>query len=438
MNISVFGLGYVGTVSAACFAQRGNHVIGVDINPKKVEIINSGRSPIIESAIGEVVAQEVGKGRLKATTDAIEAVRATDLSLICVGTPSHDNGGLDLTFVKRVCQDIGHAIAGKDRVHTIVLRSTVLPGTTRNIVIPILEQASGLVPGKGFGLSYNPEFLREGTAISDFYNPPFTVIGELGSEAAEATANLYQDLDAPLVMVPLEVSEMIKYTCNAFHALKVTFANEVGNLCKSQGIDSHKVMEVFCMDDKLNLSAYYLKPGFAFGGSCLPKDLRAMLYHSRRLDQHLPVLEAILQSNQLQVKRGIEMIIATGCKSIGMLGFSFKVGTDDLRESPQVEVLETLLGKGYQIKIYDSNVSLARLYGANRAYIEREIPHIATLMCDSIDEVLAQSDVIVIGNSSREFSEVLKRARPDQKVIDLVRILKDSDHIDAQYEGICW
>jgi GDP-mannose 6-dehydrogenase len=355
-----------------------------------------------------------------------------------VGTPSHDNGGLDLTFVERVCQDIGRAIAEKGGAHTVVLRSTVLPGTSRKVVIPVLEQASGLVAGQGFGLSYNPEFLREGTAISDFYHPPFTVIGELDLEAAEVTASLYQDLDAPLVMVPLEASEMVKYACNAFHALKVTFANEVGNLCKRQGIDSHKVMEIFCMDDKLNLSGYYLKPGFAFGGSCLPKDLRALLYHGRRLDQHLPVLEAILPSNQLQVKHGVDMIIAAGCKSIGMLGFSFKAGTDDLRESPLVEVLETLLGKGYQIKIYDRNVSLARLHGANRAYIEREIPHIATLMCDSLDEVLAQSKVIVIGNNSREFNEALKRVRPDQKVIDLVRILEDSDHIDAQYEGICW
>jgi GDP-mannose 6-dehydrogenase len=437
-RISVFGLGYVGTVSAACLAQQGHHVIGVDVNAKKVEIVNSGRSPIIESALDDVVAQEVRRGRLKATTDAAGAVSATDLSLVCVGTPSHDNGGLDLTFVKRVCQDIGRAIAGKHSSHTVVLRSTVLPGTTRDVVAPILEQASGLVPGQGFGLSYNPEFLREGTSIYDFYHPPFTVIGEWDSQAAEATASLYQDLDAPLVMVPLEVSEMIKYTCNAFHALKVAFANEVGNLCKSQGVDSHQVMDIFCMDDKLNLSAYYLKPGFAFGGSCLPKDLRALLYHGRRLDQHLPVLEAILPSNQLQVRRGIDMIIAAGRKSIGVLGFSFKAGTDDLRESPLVEVIETLLGKGYQIKIYDRNVSLARLHGANRAYIEREIPHIATLMCDSIDEVLAESDLIVIGNSSPEFSQVLKRVGPDQTVIDLVRILKDGDYVDAQYKGICW
>ncbi|MFW6116107.1 MAG: nucleotide sugar dehydrogenase [bacterium] len=438
MKISVFGLGYVGTVSAACFAQQGHHVIGVDINPEKVKIVSNGRSPIIEADLNDIVSQGVHTGHLVATTDAAEAVQATDLSLVCVGTPSHNNGSLDLTFVERVCQEIGRAVAGKDSKHTVVLRSTVLPGTTRKVIIPILEQASGLIAGRGFGLSYNPEFLREGTSIHDFYHPPFTVIGELDPQSAEATASLYQDLDAPLEMVPLEAAEMVKYACNAFHALKVTFANEIGNLCKSQGIDSYRVMDIFCLDDKLNLSAYYLKPGFAFGGSCLPKDLKALLYHGRRLDQHLPVLEAILPSNRLQVEHGIEMIIATGHKSIGMLGFSFKAGTDDLRESPLVEVIETLLGKGYEIRIYDRNVSLARLHGANRAYIEREIPHIATLMCDSIDEVLSESDVIVIGNNSAEFRPVLKRARLDQPVIDLVRIMEDSDHVHAQYEGICW
>lgn len=438
MRISVFGLGYVGTVSAACFAAWGHRVIGVDVNPEKVKIVNSGCSPIIESALDDLVARQGSQGRLEATTDAAAAVQATDLSLVCVGTPSNDNGGLDLTFVKRVCQDIGRAIAGKGGRHTVVVRSTVLPGTTRNVVIPVLEQASGLVSGRDFGLCYNPEFLREGTAIPDFYHPPFTVIGELDPEAAEVAASLYQDLDAPLVVVPLEASEMIKYACNAFHALKVTFANEIGVLCKSQGIDSQQVMDIFCMDNKLNLSAYYLRPGFAFGGSCLPKDLRALLYHSRRHDQHLPVLEAILPSNQLQVKHGIDLIMATGCKSIGMLGFSFKACTDDLRESPLVEVLETLLGKGYQIQIYDRNVSLARLHGANRAYIEREIPHIATLMCDSIDEVLCRSEVIVIGNSSCEFTEVLKQLRADQKVIDLVGVLRCPDQADGRYEGICW
>jgi GDP-mannose 6-dehydrogenase len=438
MKISVFGLGYVGTVSAACLAQQGHRVIGVDINPTKVEIVNSGRSPVIERDLGGIIAQAVSAGTLRATTDAATGVLESDLSLICVGTPSENNGSLDLTFVERVTGDIGRALAKKNGFHTILLRSTVLPGTTRRSVLPILEQTSGRTAGRGFGLAYNPEFLREGSSVSDFRHPPFTVLGELDAQAVEVAASLYQDLDAPIARVSLEAAEMVKYTCNAFHALKVAFANEIGNLCKSLDIDSHQVMDVFCLDDKLNLSSAYLKPGFAFGGSCLPKDLRALLYHGAHSDLKLPVLEAVLPSNQLQVQRGIEMVMQTGCKRIGLLGFSFKAGTDDLRESPMVEMIETLLGKGYQIRIYDRNVSLARLHGANRAYIEREIPHIATLMCDAIDDVLAESDVIIVGNGASEFSQALKRTRPGQTVIDLVRIVNDPERIDARYLGISW
>lgn len=438
MRVSIFGLGYVGTVSAACLAQLGHQVVGVDTNHLKVEIINSGHSPVIEQDLDEIVAQAVGAGRLRATADAADGVLSSDLSLICVGTPSKNNGGLDLVFVERVCHDIGRALAGKNGFHTVVLRSTVLPGTTAGTVIPALEASSGRIAGQGVGICYNPEFLREGTSVHDFYHPPFTVVGELDPQAAEVTASLYQSLDAPLLMVPLEAAEMVKYVCNAFHAMKVAFANEVGNLCKSQGIDSHQVMDIFCLDDKLNLSPYYLKPGFAFGGSCLPKDLRALLYHGRRMDLRLPVLEAILPSNELQVRRGIEMVVQTGRKKVGVLGFSFKAGTDDLRESPLVVMIETLLGKGYQVKVYDKNVCLARLHGANRAYIEREIPHIATLMCDSMEEVLAVSDVIVIGNQAPDFRQALQQASPDHVIVDLVRILKDGGQSHARYEGICW
>ena len=438
MRVSIFGLGYVGTVSAACLAQLGHQVVGVDTNHLKVEIINSGHSPVIEQDLDEIVAQAVGAGRLRATADAADGVLSSDLSLICVGTPSKNNGGLDLVFVERVCHDIGRALAGKNGFHTVVLRSTVLPGTTAGTVIPALEASSGRIAGQDFGICYNPEFLREGTSVHDFYHPPFTVVGELDPQAAEVTASLYQSLDAPLLMVPLEAAEMVKYVCNAFHAMKVAFANEVGNLCKSQGIDSHQVMDIFCLDDKLNLSPYYLKPGFAFGGSCLPKDLRALLYHGRRMDLRLPVLEAILPSNELQVRRGIEMVVQTGRKKVGVLGFSFKAGTDDLRESPLVVMIETLLGKGYQVKVYDKNVCLARLHGANRAYIEREIPHIATLMCDSMEEVLAVSDVIVIGNQAPDFRQALQQASPDHVIVDLVRILKDGGQSHARYEGICW
>jgi GDP-mannose 6-dehydrogenase len=355
-----------------------------------------------------------------------------------VGTPSKGNGGLDPTYVKSVCKDIGQAIAMKDSFHTVILRSTVLPGTTREVVIPALENAVGKATGLGFGICHNPEFLREGTSVHDFYHPPFTVIGEFDSHSAKVVANLYENLDAPLLVVSLEVAEMIKYACNAFHALKIAFANEVGNLCKSQGINSHQVMDVFCMDEKLNLSSYYLKPGFAFGGSCLPKDLRALLHYSRRKDLELPVLESILPSNELQIRRGIEMVKQTGSRNIGVLGFSFKPGTDDLRESPVVEIIETLLGKGYHVKIYDRSVSLARLVGANREYIEREIPHIASIMCSSLEELLKWAEIVVVAHGDPTFRRVLSLLREDQRLIDLVGIFRDSTDIRGGYEGICW
>jgi len=438
MKISVFGLGYVGSVSVGCLAALGHDVIGVDVNPMKVDMINAGQSPVIEAGLDALIAEGVQAGRIKAVVRGSEAIAASDVSLVCVGTPSADNGNLNLTFVERVCHEIGEALTRENGYHVVVVRSTMLPGSTEEQIIPTLERSSGRQAGRDFGVSFNPEFLREGTAIHDFHHPPFTLIGQYDGRGAEITADLYVGVDAPLRIVPLRVAEMVKYANNAFHALKVTFANEIGNICKRQGIDSHQVMDIFCMDEKLNLSSYYLKPGFAFGGSCLPKDLRALLYHAHHLDLSLPVLEAILPSNELQVKRGFELIKQTGHKKVGVLGFSFKAGTDDLRESPLVELIETLVGKGYQIKVYDKNVSLARLHGANRAYIEREIPHIATLMCNSMEEVLAESEVIVIGNKAPEFRQVVQQVRQDQVVIDLVRILKEIDHQDARYEGICW
>jgi GDP-mannose 6-dehydrogenase len=438
VRISVFGLGYVGSVSAGCLAALGHDVIGVDVNPMKVELIASGQSPVIEAELDDIIGRSVSGGRLCATTNALDAVALSDTSLICVGTPSNGNGNLNLNFVERVCEQIGQALAAKDGYHVVIVRSTMLPGSTEQCVIPLLESASGRTAGSGFGVAFNPEFLREGTAVHDFYHPPFSLIGQYDERAAAITADLYQNIDAPLLTVPLKVAEMVKYTNNAFHALKVTFANEIGSICKQQEIDSHQVMDIFCMDDKLNLSARYLKPGFAFGGSCLPKDIRALLYHARRLDLDVPLLEAILPSNRLQIQRGYELIQQTGYKRVGVLGFSFKAGTDDLRESPIVELIELLIGKGYQVRLYDKNVSLARLHGANRAYIEREIPHIATLMRDSIEEVLATSDVIVIGNAAPEFREALAKARADQVLIDLVRLVKDADHLTARYAGIGW
>jgi GDP-mannose 6-dehydrogenase len=438
MRISVFGLGYVGSVSAACLADLGHEVIGVDVHPMKVDMINAGHSPVIETELEALIAGGVAAGRIRATAEAAQAIAASQLTLICVGTPSADNGGLDLTFVERVCQQIGAALADKQGYHVVVVRSTMLPGSTEERLVPILERAAGKRAGRDFGVVFNPEFLREGSAVHDFHHPPFTVIGQCDLRAAEIAAGMYADVQAPVLVVPIKVAEMVKYANNTFHALKVTFANEIGNICKQQGIDSHQVMDIFCLDQKLNLSPYYLKPGFAFGGSCLPKDLRALLYHGHRLDLSLPVLEAILPSNQMQIRRGFDLIKQTGCKKVGVLGFSFKAGTDDLRESPIVELIETLIGKGYQVKIYDKNVSLARLHGANRAYIEREIPHVATLMCDRLEAVLAESEVIVVGNKAPEFRQALEQIGPGQVVIDLVRIAQDVHYLPAGYQGICW
>ncbi len=438
MKISVFGLGYVGCVSAGCLSALGHEVIGVDVNPVKVDMINAGQSPVIEAELDALITEGVEAGRITAMTQSAQAIAKSDLSLVCVGTPSDDNGSLNLKYVERVCQDIGRALSTKGEYHVVVMRSTMLPGSTEELVIPTLEASSSGKAGRDFGVSFNPEFLREGTAVHDFYHPPFTLIGQYDSRGAEIAAKMYECIDAPLRIAPLGVAEMVKYANNTFHALKVTFANEIGNVCKQQGIDSHQVMDIFCLDDKLNLSPYYLKPGFAFGGSCLPKDLRALLYHAHRLDLNLPVLESVLPSNELQIKRGFDMIRQTGCKKVGILGFSFKAGTDDLRESPLVELIETLIGKGYEVRVYDRNVSLARLYGANKIYIERQIPHIATLMCDTIEDVLTASDVIVIGNKAPEFRQAIQHARQDQVVIDLVRIVESTALLEAQYEGICW
>jgi GDP-mannose 6-dehydrogenase len=437
-NISIFGLGYVGAVSVACLADNGHNLIGVDVSQIKVDIINEGRSPIIEEGINELMRKGVERGAIRATTDSHAAVQATELSFISVGTPSRSNGSLDLSYVERVALEMGEALAEKDAFHIVVLRSTVLPGTTEEVVIPALEKASGKKCGVDFGVCFNPEFLREGSSIKDFYNPPFTVIGADNEALAAAVLQLYGMLDAPVRVVPIRVAEMVKYSCNAFHALKVTFANEIGNICKASGIDSHKVMEIFCLDTKLNLSPYYLTPGFAFGGSCLPKDLRALLYHGRHFDLDLPVLESILPSNDLQVEQAYKMVTQAESKRVGVLGFSFKAGTDDLRESPIVELIEKLIGKGYQIQVYDKNVSLANLHGANRTYIEKEIPHIAQLMANSVDEVIEGCDTIVIGNNSPEFADVRERANGDHVLVDLVRAAGKQAISDKRYQGLSW
>lgn len=436
MKISIFGIGYVGCVSAACLARAGHEVVGVDVNPTKVEIINSGASPIVEPGIGDVIRDVVKEGKLSATTDVAHAVKTTDISLICVGTPSKPNGSLDLGHVRRVCEQIGAALADKSERHTVVIRSTMLPGSIESVAQPALESASGKKAGTDFGLSVNPEFLREGTSLKDFYAPPFTLIGTDDEQTAEIVGRLYSGIDAPVFTTSVKTAEMVKYVCNCFHALKVSFANEIGNICKALELDSHEVMNVFCADTKLNLSSYYLKPAFAFGGSCLPKDLRAVTYKAKELDVEVPLLTAISITNRLQIERALDMVLRTGKKRIGILGFSFKAGTDDLRESPMVTLIETLIGKGLELVIYDRDVSLARLFGSNREYIEHEIPHIAKLMRGSIDEVLNASDTIVIGNKSEEFRQIESRLRPEQTVIDLVRLFDRPS--DDGYQGICW
>ncbi|MCB0177371.1 MAG: UDP-glucose/GDP-mannose dehydrogenase family protein [Anaerolineae bacterium] len=439
MRIAIFGLGYVGCVSAACLANEGHEVVGVDVNPIKVEMINAGQSPIIEAQVDDLIRQAVADGHLSATETAVEAISKADLSIICVGTPSNDNGSLNLRYIHNVAREIGQALAGdQSRYHVIAVRSTVLPGTIANEIVPLLEETSGLKVGADFGICSNPEFLREGSAVTDFYNPSFTLIGQWDERSGEQVAAIYQKIDAPIVRTEVSTAEMVKYVSNSYHALKIAFANEIGNFCKKSGIDSHKVMSIFSMDTKLNISSAYLKPGFAFGGSCLPKDLRALLHRARQEDLDLPILQAIPRSNELQARLGVEMVLRTGKKQVGILGLSFKAGTDDLRESPLVYLAETLLGKGYDLKVYDENVSLARLTGANKQYIQKVIPHISSLLCLSLDEVLAESDVLVIGNRPSSAEAILNKFNGKHEVIDLVRISEALDGIGHHYQGICW
>ena len=437
MKISIFGLGYVGTVSAGCLAHDGHEVIGVDPFKTKVDLINAGKSPVIEADIGEIIENAVRSGKLRATEDHIKAIHETELSFVCVGTPSQINGNLDVTYVRRVCEQIGQALKTKPTRHTIVIRSTILPGTMHGVVIPVLEESSGKKAGVDFGVCNNPEFLREGCAVKDFNFPPKIVIGQLEAKGGDILASLHSHLDAPLIRTDLRTSEMVKYIDNTWHALKIGFANEIGNLCKALSIDSHKAMEIFCQDRKLNISPAYLLPGFAFGGSCLPKDLRALVYKAKSNDLQLPILSSILPSNELQIARGLDLIVERGHKRIGILGFSFKAGTDDLRESPMIEIIERLIGKGFDLRIYDKNVHVASLVGANRDFILNRIPHISKLMVEDMNDVLNHAETIVIGNNEPSFRNVLGKMREDQYVVDLVRVAEGGKE-NGHYNGICW
>lgn len=439
LSISVFGLGYVGSVSAACFASMGHRVIGVDLNPAKVEMLESGRSPIIEAGMNELIASGHRACRLRATTDSTAAVLESDISFVCVGTPSLRSGKLDLSHIENVAKEIGSALKQKRSTHTFVLRSTVLPGTTESVVLPILEQESGRRAGIDFTVVYNPEFMREGSAVADFLQPPYTILGAQDHAHLASVWELYTQTPGKLFETSLAVAEMVKYLSNAFHAVKVTFANEMGTLCKHLGVDVEAVTEIFKSDTRLNISPAYLSPGFAFGGSCLPKDVRALTYKAKEIDLKLPMLESLLPSNSEHIERAVETVMRSGKRKIAQLGLSFKAGTDDLRESPQVQLVKRLLGEGYEVRVWDRDVSLGRLAGSNRQYIEEVIPHIGSLLSADLEEVLKWGEVVIIGNRSAKKDELRKYLRQDQFVIDLVNLDKASrSNGTSSYEGICW
>jgi GDP-mannose 6-dehydrogenase len=417
----------------------GHKVIGVDVSRAKVEMMDSGRTPIIEARMSEMVADAHRAGLLRATTDATEAVLNSEVSFVCVGTPSLKNGKLDLSHIERVAREIGSAIRQKESPHIFVLRSTVLPGTTETVVLPILEKESGKKCGEDFTVCYNPEFMREGSAVADFLNPPYTILGAGDLNHLAPLRQLYKDTPGTLYETTIPVAEMVKYFSNCYHAVKVGFANEMGTMCKHLGVDAHAVTKIFTSDTKLNISSAYLFPGFAFGGSCLPKDLRAIAYKAKELDLKLPLLESLMPSNAAHVDRAVEMVLSTGKKKIAQLGLSFKAGTDDLRESPQVQLIKRLLGEGLDVKVWDEDVSLGRLAGANRQYIEEVIPHIGSVLSADLTAVLSAAEVVILGNKSATKERLAKYLRPEQIVIDLVHLDATRRPEGAQtYEGICW
>jgi len=438
-SVSVFGLGYVGCVSAACLASRGHRVIGVDVNPDKIDALRQGRSPVVEERIGDLTAEVVGAGNLTVTTDSASAVQNTDLSLVCVGTPSAHGGGLSTAFLEQVSDEIGAALALKNSWHVVVYRSTMVPGTCENLLIPRLESASGKRAGVDFGVCVNPEFLREGTSVRDFLDPPKTVVGATDLHSGEIVLNLYEGLPGRQFQVPIRVAEMTKYVDNSFHALKVGFANEIGAICSSLTLDSHAVMDIFMADTKLNISPAYLRPGFAFGGSCLPKDVRALTHTARRNDLDVPLLANLLTSNESQMRRAVDLVLEAGRHKVGIFGLSFKPGTDDLRDSPMVELAERLIGKGFDVKIYDATVVLSRLTGANGAYIRQQLPHIGDLLTDDVDAVLDHGDVLIVGSREPRVVDAVARAGSDRFIVDLVR-LPDAEQLRGapNYQGIGW
>ena len=438
-SVSIFGLGYVGSVSAACFASMGYKVVGVDVSRAKVERLDSGRTPIIEAEMSELVAEANKARRLTATTDATEAVLNTDVTFVCVGTPSQKSGKLDLSHIESVAREIGAALRRKKSRHVFVLRSTVLPGTTETVALPILERESGKKCGRDFTVCYNPEFMREGSAVADFRNPPYTILGARDKNHLAPLRELYKAVSAPLYETTIPAAEMVKYFSNCYHALKVGFANEMGTMCKHLGVDTQEVTNIFTSDTKLNVSPAYLSPGFAFGGSCLPKDLRAITYKAKELDLKLPVLEALMPSNAEHISRAVDMVLGSGKKKIAQVGLSFKAGTDDLRESPQVQLIKRLMGEGLEVRVWDEDVSLGRLAGANRQYIEEVIPHIGSVLTDDLESVMRSAEVVILGNKSASRQRLAQFLQPEQIVIDLIHLDRSKRPVGAKkYEGICW
>ncbi len=438
MKISVFGLGYVGSVSAACLAKDGHEVIGVDVQPDKVDAINAGRSLVSEPGLAEMVAELAKQGQMRATTCSHEAVHASDMSLICVGTPSNDNGSLKLNYVEAVAREIGAALADYEGYHVVCVRSTVLPGTTEDFVAPILEQTSGKVRGRDFGLCMNPEFLREGVAIADYREPSQIVMGQFDERSGQTAMGMYAGIEATRVHSDIKTAESVKYVCNIFHALKVAFANEIGNICKAHEVDGQEVMRIFCNDRRLNISDKYLSPGFAFGGSCLPKDCRALIYRAQERDVETPLLRSIMESNQLQIERGIRMVEQSGKKRIGVLGLSFKASTDDVRESPVIPMVETLVGRGYEVSIYDPCVDPEEIFGANELFLRGALPHFAKLMRADPQQLIDEAEVVVITNGSSQFKSLVESANGHKLVVDLHGLAKHENGRNGNYQGICW
>jgi GDP-mannose 6-dehydrogenase len=438
LRFAIFGLGYVGSVTAACLADKGHDVVGVEVNPDKLALFRAGKTPLFEPGLGELLARVHSAGRFTVTANTTEAIHNATMSFICVGTPSKKGGQADLSHVEHVSREIGEALRGAQGTHTVVVRSTMLPGSIEDVVIPQIESASGKREGQDFHVITNPEFMREGTAIHDFYEPPFVVIGERRAGAGDALAELYRCVDATQVRTTIRAAEAIKFACNAFHALKITFANEIGQFCKAHGVDSREVMDIVCRDKKLNISKTYLQPGLAYGGSCLPKDLRALIGRAREKDVELPMLEAIARSNTSQIQRTIDFITEIGHREVAILGLSFKVGTDDLRESPLVIMAETLLGKGFKLAIHDSDVELTRLTGANKRFLEEKLPHINSLLSGSLEEVAARSKTLVVCKNTPEYRELPRLISPHHHIVDLVAALKTTKIPTAQYHGLYW